>query len=171
MDFAPNARLKASSPGATPGTNCAPTSGKPSKRSTSTAQAGQHSASFGARRNARSWMKIPLDLSGHDLVTVLCRHWGARVNQVGSTSFCRRSNRLHTASLFPHTKRCVLERSMVFCEPWRITSVWVDKRFLTPWRESGLSPLGSWPQPPVPARIKTEDPKNETAKAAREAQG
>jgi predicted RNA binding protein YcfA (HicA-like mRNA interferase family) len=30
-------------------------------------------------------MKIPRDLSGHDLVTSLCRHWGyTKVNQVGS---------------------------------------------------------------------------------------
>jgi len=30
-------------------------------------------------------MKIPRDLSGHDLVTALCRHWGyTKVNQVGS---------------------------------------------------------------------------------------
>jgi predicted RNA binding protein YcfA (HicA-like mRNA interferase family) len=30
-------------------------------------------------------MKIPRDLSGHELVAALCRHWGyEKVNQVGS---------------------------------------------------------------------------------------
>ncbi|MBI3935074.1 MAG: type II toxin-antitoxin system HicA family toxin [Acidobacteria bacterium] len=30
-------------------------------------------------------MKIPRDLSGHDLATALCRHWGnTQVHQVGS---------------------------------------------------------------------------------------
>ena len=30
-------------------------------------------------------MKIPRDLSGHDLITALCSHWGyAKVNQAGS---------------------------------------------------------------------------------------
>jgi predicted RNA binding protein YcfA (HicA-like mRNA interferase family) len=42
-------------------------------------------------------MKIPRDLSGHDLASVLCRHWGyEKVNQVGSHIV------LQTAEPSPH---------------------------------------------------------------------
>lgn len=42
-------------------------------------------------------MKIPRDLSGHELVAALCRHWGyEKVNQVGSHIV------LQTAEPSPH---------------------------------------------------------------------
>ena len=52
-------------------------------------------------------MKIPRDLSGHDLVSVLCRRWNyIRVNQVGSHII------LQTQDPTPHRVAIPVHKSM-----------------------------------------------------------
>jgi hypothetical protein len=56
-------------------------------------------------------MKIPRDLSGHDLVQALCRNWGYRIiHQEGSPSCWRLKNLLTNAWLCLPTKTFASER-------------------------------------------------------------
>ena len=55
-------------------------------------------------------MKIPRDLSGHELIAALCRHWGhKKVNQVGSHVILQTRSQLRIVSPFPHTKQYASE--------------------------------------------------------------
>jgi hypothetical protein len=51
-------------------------------------------------------MKLPRDMSGEELVTLLCKYWlYQRAHQVGSHVICKYRNRGPIGLLFQHTKR------------------------------------------------------------------
>lgn len=63
-------------------------------------------------------MKIPRELSGGELA----RRWGyENLHQVGSHISLQHKYRRRIVSPFPHTRPSASERSMEFCERWRIT--------------------------------------------------
>jgi predicted RNA binding protein YcfA (HicA-like mRNA interferase family) len=52
-------------------------------------------------------MKLPRDLSGSELIKLLCKHYGyRRVDQEGSHVLSRRNSHDITASLFQSTRIC-----------------------------------------------------------------
>jgi|GEM_PF-5016099 len=52
-------------------------------------------------------MKLPRDLSGSELIKLLCKHYGYReLIRKGATSFSRRNSHDITASLFQSTRLC-----------------------------------------------------------------
>ena len=93
-------------------------------------------------------MKLPRDLSGHDLVAALCRQWGyIKVNQVGSHII------LQTQVPTPHRVAIPAHNALrigtlkAFFEPLPITKVLIGKRFLILCKNgdefSLLSPIGN----------------------------
>jgi hypothetical protein len=70
-------------------------------------------------------MKIPRDLSGHELVAALCRHW-VYIKST-ATSSCKLGSQRRTVSQFPPIRRSESARSTPFFARFPLTKAWTAR--------------------------------------------